>query len=114
MYIYRLLDLWIDYIPRTYKKYSGIESDMYAYALAAASLNLPHQLQENFMSTCMKSLDPHIDPFQDNLFIHYCQSYTVCINKLYTITLPFSLNYYVKINRLFIVLCAKGIELHIQ
>ena len=68
---------WIEFVPIAYKGYSGIESDMFAYAMAAGYLGLKHTLLQDFMSTCMRSDDPNIHPFTNNYFIHYCSSYHV-------------------------------------
>ena len=65
---------WIEFIPETEKKYEGIETDMYAYALAAGKLHLKHILNHDWQTTCMKGMDPPKDDtsYKNDVFIHYC------------------------------------------
>eukprot|EP01083_Nonionella_stella_P032657 89375_1 len=75
---YNLVPQWMSWISFAFSKYNGIESDMYAYIIAAYKLGLKHTVREQFMSTCMKSMDQKIHPLDDStVFIHYCSSYKV-------------------------------------
>ena len=79
---YNLIPKWISYVSFVYSKYDGIESDMYSYMISSYKLGLKHSLSELFMSTCMKSMDQKIHPFdENNVFLHYCSSYKIDISK---------------------------------
>ena len=72
---FKLIPEWISWISFVYDRYDGIESDMYAYMVASYQLGLQHTLSDDFQSTCMKSNDQKIHPFDDsNYFIHYCSA----------------------------------------
>jgi len=74
-----LLDVWIEFIPETWKKYNGIETDMFAYAMAAGKLNLLHELNHYWMDTCMKRMEvpPDEVTYLGSIFIHYCTRYVI-------------------------------------
>ena len=98
---FELVPRWISWVRFAFDRYDGIESDMYAFMLASyevcvcvcefdpsdgfqcVQLGLKHTLVESLMSTCMKSMDQDIHPFDDtNFFIHYCTSYKVDVSSL--------------------------------
>ena len=82
---YHLIIKWIKYIPFGWKKYSGIESDMYAFIMAALDTELKFNSINpltTFQSNCMMSDNHFRAPFNPNkqYFIHYCSSYHLKLN----------------------------------
>ena len=73
----QLLPIWIDFIPESEKRYQGVETDMYAYALAAGKLELKHKLEGFWQTTCMKDMEGPTRDYENDIFIHYCQRYEI-------------------------------------
>ena len=46
---YTLVKKWTDYVPKVHKVYPHLLAEMYAYSMAAAHLELPHQMVRSLM-----------------------------------------------------------------
>jgi len=88
---------WVEYmhIIKDKRLYEGIEVDMYAYALASAENNLPHNTTDDFMVSNINDLHGEGwgrtgtgmggPPGDDSPWVlHYCQAYYLCKNSART------------------------------
>jgi hypothetical protein len=91
--MYDLAKHWVKFLPRVHEIFPEFMAEMHAYSVAAAHLQLPHQLNEGFMVSDIKGgsgkdregfsfLDnvtrenacvPHIPRDRLPLVLHYCQ-----------------------------------------
>ena len=46
---YKIADKWAEFGVGTHRQYPNLLAEMFAYCLAAAHLNLPHQIAQSFM-----------------------------------------------------------------
>ena len=47
--MYQIAKKWVEFVPRFFEVFTGFMAEMHSYSLAAAYLNLPHQLADSFM-----------------------------------------------------------------
>jgi hypothetical protein len=76
---------WLDILPRWIallspmkKRYDGIESDMYAWAMASQELNATRRFEHTVVElqqTCMADDSKPFLEDESSTFVHYCQRY---------------------------------------
>ena len=92
--MYKLSVAWTQFVPRVFEKYPHLLAEMYAYSMAAAHVELPHQQFENFMVSNDGAYGegwPLVDIIEDTCkppvngiyypgvplpnLVHYCQNF---------------------------------------
>ena len=92
--MHKIAQTWSDFVPRSYVEHPDLMAEMYAFCIAAAHLNLPHQIVKSLMVSDIYSGDGAegwklIDEIDNenicsaNVMVdhtlpsvlHYCQSY---------------------------------------
>jgi hypothetical protein len=58
--MYRLVDKWVEFVVPVHAQYPFLLAEMFAYCLAAAHLNLPHQVRLALPNDCHVVLSCHI------------------------------------------------------
>jgi len=90
--MHRIAEKWVEFVPRSHKEHPYLMAEMYAYCIAAAHLELPHQLVRSLMVSDVdaaqegwelvnaiddgKICSPTV--MEDNVLpsvLHYCQRY---------------------------------------
>ena len=64
--MYRIAQKWVEFVPRVHAEYPYLLAEMYAYCIAAAHLDLPHQLVDHMMVS-NTGIGGEGWPFVDNL-----------------------------------------------
>lgn len=93
--MYAIATHWIKFLPRVHDLFPEFMAEMHAYSIAAAHLQLPHQLAKGFMVSDVSSLNPGegfgflenvtrsdacspgLPEEQLPLVLHYCQRYSL-------------------------------------
>lgn len=95
--MYAIADKWTEFVPKVHKEYPYLLAEMYAYCIAAAHLELPHQLIDSLMisnvgtggegwpmvdalpteNLCEIAKKPNHEEHPVPSVIHFCQRYTV-------------------------------------
>jgi peptidyl serine alpha-galactosyltransferase len=59
--MYRLVDKWVEFVVPTHGQYPHLLAEMFAYCLAAAHLNLPHQVSSDITRRVSSDLSQRLD-----------------------------------------------------
>ena len=67
--MYQISLKWVEFVPKVHKEYPYLLAEMYAYCMAAAHLDLPHQLVDHLMISnvnCGGEGWPFVDALKQN------------------------------------------------
>eukprot|EP00814_Leptocylindrus_danicus_P022403 CAMPEP_0116016990 /NCGR_PEP_ID=MMETSP0321-20121206/7793_1 /TAXON_ID=163516 /ORGANISM="Leptocylindrus danicus var. danicus, Strain B650" /LENGTH=367 /DNA_ID=CAMNT_0003487121 /DNA_START=119 /DNA_END=1222 /DNA_ORIENTATION=+ len=67
--MYQIARKWVEFVPKVHKEYPYLLAEMYAYCMAAAHLNLPHQVVDHLMISnvnCGGEAWPFVDALRQN------------------------------------------------
>merc|ERR1719491_1660049 len=97
MDMYAIAKKWVDFVPKVHKERPILMAEMFAFCIAAAHENLPHQRIDSMMISdpysnaegwplvdkipidgmCDFAKNPQHDVYAVPSLIHYCQKYTI-------------------------------------
>jgi len=93
--MFALAESWVKFLPRVHELYPQFMAEMHAYCIAAAHLEMPHQLAKGFMVSSVtgankeksfmflddvtreKACNAKVSPNKLPFVLHYCQRYAI-------------------------------------
>jgi peptidyl serine alpha-galactosyltransferase len=86
--MYNITLHWVEFLPRVYKIFPHFMAEMFSYSIAAAHLNLKHQLAKGFMVSDVAAAHPEAYHFLKNI-----SRREACLPKIKAVQLPYIMHY---------------------